>query len=68
MTEEMGGRSMSFLTILVIIIISLIIFLVLMNKITSGKTVSLIICGMLFWVPGAASFMSLSQGCAAIPA
>ncbi len=59
---------MDFVVMLLLIIIGFVIFVLLMDQFLGGKLIRRIICGILFWIPGAASALALSQGCAAIPA
>ncbi len=53
-----------FIGTLIIVIIVLLIFFFLINHVTGGKLVRMIVCSVLFWVPfGAAA----AQHCYAIP-
>ncbi len=49
---------------IIIVIVVLIAFFVLINSITDGGLVRMIVCGVTFWIPFGAS---VSQYCRAIP-
>jgi len=60
MEEELTSH----IGIIFIVIIVLVVFLVILNHLTEGGLVRLLVCGLLFWVPFGAS---VAQHCRAIP-
>ena len=64
----MEEKSTNFVMLLIIALVGFVVFLLLFDSMLGGKIVRNIVCGILFWIPGAASGLALTQGCAAIPA
>jgi len=64
----MEDKLIKYLTAMIVLVIVFVVFIVLYDKMTGGNAIRTIICGMLFWIPGAANALALTQGCSAIPA
>jgi len=65
---EISEQLTKYVGILILVIVGILIFIFLLDKMIGGHLVKSIICGALYLIPFGSIFTSLTQACIAIPA
>jgi len=65
---EIAEQVPKYVGYLILVIIGIILFIFLLDKLTGGNLVKSIVCGALYLIPFGSVTTALTQGCTAIPA